>query len=315
MQPAKHANCQRMSQHPTQHAIAFVLSRAQPVAMLDARMPSRNVAEPRAKPVVDADVFAQHLATPAVMVAGNHHHRHTSVGDVRKRGDRSKTATGNDRAPLEPELEQIPVDDEGTGMRRHMAKKRDHGALDFVSREAEMRVRHDVTRRLEHARILPSSRSLYKQTSPDDLRLVTNDSPVVVTAPPYHDVEFRVRYAETDQMGVVYHTNYLVWCEVGRTDFIRARGLSYAEMERAGIGLAVSELSARFHAAARYDDIIRVRTSLTQARSRGVVFDYLITNAVTDARLVSARTALIAIDPTGRPVSFPADMRALFGRV
>jgi acyl-CoA thioester hydrolase len=155
-------------------------------------------------------------------------------------------------------------------------------------------------------------RSLYKQTGPDDLRLVTNDSSVVVPTPPYHDVEFRVRYAETDQMGVVYHTNYLVWCEVGRTDFIRARGMSYADMERAGIGLAVSELSARFHAAARYDDTIRVRTTLTQARSRGVVFDYLITNADTGARLVSARTALVSIDRSGRLVSLPADMRALF---
>ena len=60
-------------------------------------------------------------------------------------------------------------------------------------------------------------------------------------------------------MGVVYHTNYLVWWEVGRPDFIRARGMSYADMERAGIGLAVSELTARFHSAARYDDMIRVR--------------------------------------------------------
>jgi acyl-CoA thioester hydrolase len=130
----------------------------------------------------------------------------------------------------------------------------------------------------------------------------------------YHDVEFRVRYAETDQMGVVYHTNYLVWCEVGRTDFIRARGMSYADMERVGIGLAVSELSARFHAAARYDNMIHVRTTLAEARSRRVVFDYVITNADSGERLVTARTALIAVDPTGRPVSFPAGVRALFER-
>jgi acyl-CoA thioester hydrolase len=147
------------------------------------------------------------------------------------------------------------------------------------------------------------------------LRRVTNDSAVVVPTPPYHDVEFRVRYAETDQMGVVYHTNYLVWCEVGRTDFIRARGMSYADMERAGIGLAVSELSARFHAAARYDDMIRVRTTLADARSRSVVFDYLITNAETGDRLVTARTALVALDSTGRPTSFPPGVRALFARV
>ena len=64
---------------------------------------------------------------------------------------------------------------------------------------------------------------------------MSNPSPGPATASPavvrsHHDVEFRVRYAETDQMGVVYHTNYLVWCEVGRTDFIRARGMSYADL-------------------------------------------------------------------------------------
>src|ERR1700726_3206561 len=88
--------------------------------------------------------------------------------------------------------------------------------------------------------------------------------------------ELRVRYAETDQMGVVYHTNYLIWCEAGRTDFIRTRGMSYAERERAGVGLAVSDLAARFHAAARYDDMIRVRTTLADVRSRGVTFEYVI---------------------------------------
>jgi acyl-CoA thioester hydrolase len=113
-------------------------------------------------------------------------------------------------------------------------------------------------------------------------------------------------------MGVVYHTNYLIWCEVGRTDFIRARGMSYADIERAGIGLAVSELSARFHGAARYDDLIRVRTTLADVRSRSITFDYLITRAETGERLVTARTALVSIDPTGRPVALPPAVRALF---
>ena len=129
-----------------------------------------------------------------------------------------------------------------------------------------------------------------------------------------HDVEFRVRYAETDQMGVVYHTNYLVWCEVGRTDFIRARGMSYADMERAGVGLAVSDLSARFHSAARYDDMVRVRTTLAEVRSRGITFDYEITKVDDGKRLVTARTALVSIDPTGKPTSLPQAVRALFDR-
>ena len=126
------------------------------------------------------------------------------------------------------------------------------------------------------------------------------------------EIEFRVRYAETDQMGVVYHTNYLVWCEVGRTDFIRARGMSYADIERAGVGLAVSELSARFHAAARYDNLIRVRTTLAEIRSRSITFDYLITNAETNERFVTARTALVSIDRAGKLVALPQGVRALF---
>ena len=113
-------------------------------------------------------------------------------------------------------------------------------------------------------------------------------------------------------MGVVYHTNYLIWCEVGRTDFIRARGMSYADIERAGIGLAVSELSARFHGAARYDDLIRVRTTLADVRSRSITFDYVITRVETGDKLVTARTALVSIDPQGRLVALPAAVRALF---
>ena len=132
------------------------------------------------------------------------------------------------------------------------------------------------------------------------------------TGPLFHDVEFRVRYAETDQMGVVYHTNYLVWCEVGRTDFIRSRGMSYADMERAGVGLAVSEMSARFHAAARYDEIIRVRTTVAEVRSRGITFDYVITKTDGGLRLVSARTALVSIDRAGKPIALPPAVRSMF---
>jgi acyl-CoA thioester hydrolase len=90
--------------------------------------------------------------------------------------------------------------------------------------------------------------------------------------------------------------------------------MSYAEMERTGVGLAVSELSARFHAAARYDDMIRVRTTLAEVRSRGIIFDYMITNAESAQRLVTARTALVSIDARGRPVALPGSIRALFDR-
>lgn len=130
-------------------------------------------------------------------------------------------------------------------------------------------------------------------------------------------VEFRVRYAETDQMGVVYHANYLVWCEVGRTELIRTLGTSYAALEREGVMLAVSDASLRFHSPARYDDLIRVETTLHELRSRSITFAYVISHAEQGAsrRLVSARTTLIALDPEGRPRSMPPTLLRLFGRM
>lgn len=129
--------------------------------------------------------------------------------------------------------------------------------------------------------------------------------------PASHDIEFRVRYAETDQMGVVYHTNYLVWCEMGRTELIRfMTGTSYADLEAAGVALAVAELSIRYHGAARYDNMIRVRTSLTDARSRSITFDYDIANAESGTRLATARTVLVSLDSRGRPTAMPDDLRA-----
>lgn len=123
------------------------------------------------------------------------------------------------------------------------------------------------------------------------------------------ETEVRVRYAETDQMGVVYHSNYLIWCEVGRTDFLRQQGMSYSDMEKAGLGLTVSEFSVRLHASARYDDLVRVATTLTEVKSRLVTFEYLLTNATTGERLATARTSLVSISPQGRPIAMPAQIR------
>jgi acyl-CoA thioester hydrolase len=124
-------------------------------------------------------------------------------------------------------------------------------------------------------------------------------------------IEFRVRYAETDQMGVVYHAHYLVWCEIGRTDLIRQLGTSYASLEREGIGLAVIDASVRYHSGAKYDDMIRVRTHVSDVRSRTVTFDYRIEDATTGTRLASASTTLASINREGKLVALPAEMRKL----
>jgi acyl-CoA thioester hydrolase len=123
------------------------------------------------------------------------------------------------------------------------------------------------------------------------------------------EVEFRVRYAETDQMQVVYHANYLIWCEIGRTDLIRRLGTSYADIEKQGVALAVVDANLRYHAAAKYEDVVRVRTVITEARSRSVTFEYIIENAETRARLVTARTVLASINGEGKLVAMPAHLR------
>ena len=124
-----------------------------------------------------------------------------------------------------------------------------------------------------------------------------------------HATELRVRYAETDRMGVVYYANYLIWCEVGRVELLRSLGRSYAALEAEGIGLAVSEANVRYLSPARFDDRVRIETTLTGVRSRAVTFDYLITNAETGARLATARTALVSIDRDGRLTAIPQDFR------
>ena len=131
-----------------------------------------------------------------------------------------------------------------------------------------------------------------------------------MTLPPI-STPIRVRYAETDQMGVVYHANYLVWCEIGRTEFIRSLGRRYAEMEADGVSLAVAEASLRYHAPARYDDDVRVDTSLIDVRSRTRTFEYHIVNAHSGVRLVTARTVLVSLDRDGRMVAIPPDVRTL----
>jgi acyl-CoA thioester hydrolase len=123
------------------------------------------------------------------------------------------------------------------------------------------------------------------------------------------EIEFLVRYSETDQMQVVYHANYLVWCEMGRTDLIRRLGTSYADIERQGIRLAVIDASLRYHAAARYENRIRVRTTLADARSRSVTFNYMIENAETGEKLVTASTTLASINEDGKLVAMPRHIR------
>lgn len=131
-----------------------------------------------------------------------------------------------------------------------------------------------------------------------------------MTAPRRSVSTLRVRYAETDQMGVVYHAHYLVWCEIGRTDFLRELGRTYAQLERDGVFLAVTDAHVRYLASARYDEEIRIETWIERVQSRAVTFGYEIsrTAPAPPARLAVATTTLVALDSRGTPTRLPADV-------
>ena len=115
----------------------------------------------------------------------------------------------------------------------------------------------------------------------------------------------RVRYAETDRMGVVYYANYLVWFEVGRTEWLRATGESYREMERDGVSLPVIEVHCEYRQPARYDDEIDIRTRATLISPVRVRFDYDIVRASEEIVAATGHTIHAAIDANGRPCRLP----------
>lgn len=129
-----------------------------------------------------------------------------------------------------------------------------------------------------------------------------------------HRARVRVRYAETDQMGVVYHANYIVWMEVGRVEFCRSAGLSYRDMEREGaLHLAVIEANCRYIAPARYDDEIDIETSIEKATPRGVRFAYIMTHADSGRKLAEGFSRHLFLDRELKPMRLPERFYRQFG--
>jgi acyl-CoA thioester hydrolase len=122
----------------------------------------------------------------------------------------------------------------------------------------------------------------------------------------------RVRYAETDKMGVVYYANYLVWFEVGRTDLLRREGWSYREMESNGFALPVVEAHCAYRQSARYDDELDIRTSGLMLSPVRVRFDYAVVRANDGLVLAEGHTVHASLDPAGRPRRLPEPMLNLF---
>ena len=119
------------------------------------------------------------------------------------------------------------------------------------------------------------------------------------------ETRFRVRYAETDKMGVVYYANYFIWMEVGRTDYCKTVGFSYRDMEKDDANMAVADATCRYIAPARYDDEILVRTSIERLSRRLVTFAYSISNAVTGQLLAEGKTVHITVSKDGKTCSIP----------
>jgi acyl-CoA thioester hydrolase len=121
----------------------------------------------------------------------------------------------------------------------------------------------------------------------------------------YVDVDVRVRYAETDQMGVAYYGSYVVWFEVGRSAYCRAKGFSYRELEEMGYRLVVVDLRARYKGSAKYDDLIVVRTQLKELRNRMMTFAYRILKKDSNELIVQGETRHLCLNKRGNPGSMP----------
>ena len=128
------------------------------------------------------------------------------------------------------------------------------------------------------------------------------------------EARLRVRYAETDQMGVAYHANYLVWMELGRVEWCRAAGLRYRDMEQQdGILLVVAEAHCRYTSPARYDDEVIVRTTVRDAHPRMVTFEYRLERAGDGVLLATGHTKHIFVGRDLVPRRLPEKYQAAFG--
>ena len=125
------------------------------------------------------------------------------------------------------------------------------------------------------------------------------------------ETRLRVRYAETDKMGVVYYANYFVWMEIGRTDYCKSIGFNYREMENDDANMAVVDASCRYIAPARYDDEILVRTFVERLSRRLISFVYAISDGSTGKLLAEGKTVHIPVGKDGKTCSIPERYYAL----
>jgi acyl-CoA thioester hydrolase len=124
-------------------------------------------------------------------------------------------------------------------------------------------------------------------------------------------VTVRVRYPEVDRMGIAHHRNHFVWFEIGRTELMRERGLAYAAIEAQGLFLPVIEAACSYHAPARYDELLRVRTALRMLGAVRATFAYRLERESDGRLLATGTTVHAAVDRQGRPRRLPATLKTL----
>ena len=129
-------------------------------------------------------------------------------------------------------------------------------------------------------------------------------------------MELRVRFAETDQMGVAHHATYAVWLEAARVEWLRDLGLSYRDLDAQGVSLAVTGLDVRYRRAVRFDDRLRIDVALEEARSRRLRFGYRIVHIEDGAVAAEATTVHVPTDPAGAAMRLPSPwLEAISGLV
>jgi len=146
--------------------------------------------------------------------------------------------------------------------------------------------------------------------------MLTRSAPLCYTFPPmidYAEATIRVRYAETDQMGVVYYGNYFTWFEIGRVELCRQLGFEYKRMEIEDDSfIVVADAHCRYKRPARFDDLLAIRTKIAESQRRTLRFDYVIVNHASGEVLATGDTLHVICDRLGKPKSLPEKYRKYF---
>lgn len=124
-----------------------------------------------------------------------------------------------------------------------------------------------------------------------------------------HETQIRVRYQETDNMGVVYYANYFIWLEVARTEYLRSAGVSYRHLEERGMYLMVASASCQYKAPARYDDVVRMQTWIPKIKNSSLDFAHKL--YIGDRLIATAESVHVFTNKIGKPIRIPKEIREI----